>query len=187
MCSTVFAGIDDSISQSNQQTQTISENMATGQLEDGHSASDEIRVKTPANHVFQSLLANLTTNQDFNKLVEIKNSDQLFNAVNVLAKEKVDVANGTDSTQKITCSQLLKYQKITYGTVVTGICKFGFVMVQMRYRHDQDLSILIDYIVEPPPTTRCLSVFYSNEPQVGQTVALGRDVENNFGVIDIKN
>ncbi len=186
MCSTVFAEIDDSISQNSQQNQVISERIAAGQIAIGHGESNEIQVKTPENHGTQSMPANLTTSQDLNKLVEIKNTDELFNGVHVMTNEKVDVANGTDGTQKITEKRTIPYRKITLGKVVSGNCQEGFTMVEMRFRQDQGQSALIDHIVEPPPTTRCLIVAPTVQPLLGQGVALSFDDKNNFAVIYIK-
>ncbi len=186
MCSTVFAAIDDSISQSSQQHQSISERVATGQKAIGHAERREIQVKTAENHVTQCIPFNFTTNKDLNNLVEIKNTGKTFNGAHVMTNEKVDIANGTDGTRTNTERHKITYRKITHGKVVLGNCQDGFIMVAMRFRQDQGQSALIDHIVEPPPTTRCLIVALTVKPQLGQSVVLSFDDENNFAVIDVK-
>lgn len=186
MSSTVFAEIDDSIPQASQKNQAISEYISTEQIGIGNNESNEIQTKTLENRPAKSRPASLVINQDLKKLVEIKNIGQLFNGIQVMTNENVHVANGTDSTRKITEKHGVRYRTITYGKIVSGNCQYGFTMVEMRFRQDQGLSSFIDYIIEPPATSRCLPVTNSIELLVGQTVALAHDENNTLGVIEIK-
>lgn len=72
--------------------------------------------------------------------------------------------------------------KVTDGNVARGSCEDGKVMVRMRFLQDQEQSSLIDYLVEPPPTTSCIPVNTLTVIEVGQRVKLAYSKEGVFGV-----
>ena len=97
----------------------------------------------------------------------------------------VDLALDANGRLYVTGNFHFTHRVFTRGLFAPGRCKEGFTMVTMDFRQDQTQSIFADYIVAPPPTTRCLPVNKSIVARSG-TAVLSRDEDGVFGVVGIR-